>query len=98
MNEDTVTVTIKGVIHYFNGNELLSPAQEAIIFLNAITINKLQKQIGELNKIINLLNKDIKLHIKAKNESDELLNPVRESLNKMTAEHGKLLRKMKRNK
>jgi hypothetical protein len=40
MNEDTVTVTIKGVIHYFNGNELLSPAQEAIIFLNAIDLEE----------------------------------------------------------
>ena len=64
----------------------------------SVTINKLQKHIVELNRIINFLNKDIKLHIKAKNESDELLNPVRESLNKMTAEHGKLLRKIKRNK
>ncbi|HHZ71189.1 MAG TPA: hypothetical protein EYN54_13140 [Methylococcaceae bacterium] len=63
----------------------------------SITINKLQKQIGELQKVISLLNKDVKLHIKQKQQSDELLNPVRESLNKMTAEHGKLLRKMKRN-
>lgn len=36
MNEDTVTVIIKGVPHYFNGNELISPAQEAILFLMAI--------------------------------------------------------------
>lgn len=63
----------------------------------SITINKLQKQICELQEIISLLNKDVKLHIKQKQQSDELLNPVRESLNKMTAEHGKLLRKMKRN-
>jgi len=63
----------------------------------SITINKLQKQIGELQKIISLLNNDVKLHIKQKQQSDELLNPVRESLNKMTAEHGKLLKKMKRN-
>ena len=63
----------------------------------SITINKLQKQIGELQNIISLLNKDVKLHIKQKQQSDELLNPVRASLNKMTAEHGKLLRKMKRN-
>lgn len=33
MNEDTVTVTIKGVPHYFNGDEITSPAQEAILFL-----------------------------------------------------------------
>lgn len=51
----------------------------------------------KLEGIISLLNKDIKLHIKAKQESDELLTPVKDSLNKMTAEHGKLLRKMKRN-
>ena len=36
MNEHTVTVTIKGVTHYFNGNEITSPAQEAILFLMAI--------------------------------------------------------------
>ena len=63
----------------------------------SITINKLQKQIGELQKVISLLNKDVKLHIKQKQQSDEQLSPVRESLNKMAAEHGKLLRKMKRN-
>jgi hypothetical protein len=64
----------------------------------SITINKLQKQIGELQKVIAILHKDVKLQIKQKQESEELLNPIRESLNKMTAEHGKLLRKMKRNK
>ena len=63
----------------------------------SITINKLQKQIGELQKIITLLHMDVKLQIKQKQQSDDLLNPVRESLNKMTAEHGKLLKKMKRN-
>ena len=63
----------------------------------SITINKLQKQIGELQKIITLLHMDVKLQIKQKQQSDDLLNPVRESLNKMTAEHGKLLRKIKRN-
>ena len=40
MNEDTVTVTIKGIPHYFNGDELLSPAQEAIIFLNAVDLEE----------------------------------------------------------
>ena len=40
MNSETITVTIKGVIHYFNGNELLSPAQEAIVFLNAIDLEE----------------------------------------------------------
>ena len=33
MNEHKVTVTIKGVTHFFNGDEITSPAQEAILFL-----------------------------------------------------------------
>ena len=33
MNEHTVTITIKGVPHYFNGDEITSPMQEAILFL-----------------------------------------------------------------
>lgn len=33
MNEDTVTITIKGSPHYFYGNELTTPEQEAIEFL-----------------------------------------------------------------
>jgi hypothetical protein len=33
MNEDTVTVTIKGVPHYFNGDEITSASQQAILFL-----------------------------------------------------------------
>tara|TARA_R110000850_G_scaffold217860_1_gene343447 strand:+ start:392 stop:523 length:132 start_codon:yes stop_codon:yes gene_type:complete len=36
MNEDTVTVIIKGVEHYFNGDEITSPSQEAILFLMEI--------------------------------------------------------------
>ena len=36
MNEDTVTVTIKGVPNYFNGDEITSPSQQAILFLMAI--------------------------------------------------------------
>ena len=36
MSEDTVTVTIKGVPHYFNGDEITSPSQEAILFLMEI--------------------------------------------------------------
>ena len=36
MNKDTVTVTIKGVPHYFNGNEITSPSQQAILFLMEI--------------------------------------------------------------
>ena len=33
MNEETVTITIKGVDHYFNGDDITSPMQEAILFL-----------------------------------------------------------------
>ena len=33
MSEETVTVTIKGVKHFFHGNELISATQEAISFL-----------------------------------------------------------------
>ncbi len=33
MSESTVTVIIKGVPHYFNGDELTSPEQQAILFL-----------------------------------------------------------------
>ena len=36
MSEDTVTVTIKGVSHYFNGDEITSPSQQAILFLMEI--------------------------------------------------------------
>ena len=33
MNSETVTVIIKGVKRYFNGDDLTSAEQEAIIFL-----------------------------------------------------------------
>lgn len=33
MDESTVTVTIKGIPYYFNGDELTSPEQQAILFL-----------------------------------------------------------------
>lgn len=36
MNSETVTITIKGVPHYFNGDELTSPAQQAILFLQKL--------------------------------------------------------------
>ena len=36
MSEDTVTVTIKGVPHYFNCDEITSPLQQAILFLMEI--------------------------------------------------------------
>ncbi len=40
MNESTVTVTIKGVPHYFNGDELTSPEQQAILFLKELDKEK----------------------------------------------------------
>jgi len=36
MSSETVTVIIKGVPHYFNGDELTSPAQQAILFLQEL--------------------------------------------------------------
>ena len=33
MNEETVTVTIKGVKYFFNGDVITSSIQEAILFL-----------------------------------------------------------------
>jgi len=36
MDSQTITITIKGVPHYFNGDELTSPEQQAIIFLRSI--------------------------------------------------------------
>ena len=36
MNSETITITIKGVPHYFNGDELTSPEQQAILFLKEI--------------------------------------------------------------
>ena len=63
----------------------------------SLTINKLQKRIGELESKLSAQTKEIALHIKAKQQSDDQLSPVRSALNKMTAEYGKLLRKVKRN-
>ena len=40
MNENTVTVIIKGVTHYFNGDEVTSPEQEAILFLQLLDSEK----------------------------------------------------------
>ena len=40
MNELTVTVTIKGVPYYFNGDELTSPEQQAILFLKELDKEK----------------------------------------------------------
>tara|TARA_R110002049_G_scaffold148026_1_gene310910 strand:+ start:223 stop:351 length:129 start_codon:yes stop_codon:yes gene_type:complete len=36
MDSQTITITIKGVPHYFNGDELTSPEQQAILFLRQI--------------------------------------------------------------
>lgn len=36
MNDETITVTVKGVPHYFNGDDLTSPAQQAILFLQEL--------------------------------------------------------------
>jgi len=36
MDSQTITITIKGVPHYFNGDELTSPIQQAILFLRSI--------------------------------------------------------------
>ena len=36
MDSEIITVTVKGVKHYFNGDELTSPGQQAILFLRQI--------------------------------------------------------------
>ena len=36
MGSDTITITIKGVPHYFDGDELTSPEQQAILFLREL--------------------------------------------------------------
>lgn len=36
MGSETITIIIKGVPHYFNGDELTSPEQQAILFLREI--------------------------------------------------------------
>ena len=36
MNSETITITIKGVPHYFNGDELTSAAQQAVLFLQEL--------------------------------------------------------------
>ena len=40
MNSETVTITIKGVPHYFNGNELISAERQAIEFLQSLSESK----------------------------------------------------------
>ena len=36
MDSETITVTVKGVPHYFSGDELTSPEQQAVLFLREI--------------------------------------------------------------
>ena len=36
MDSETITVTVRGVKHYFIGDELTSPEQQAILFLRQI--------------------------------------------------------------
>ncbi len=43
MNSQTITVTVKGIKHYFNGDELTSPEQQAIIFLKSINKDALDE-------------------------------------------------------
>ena len=64
----------------------------------SVTINKLQKRIGELETILHFKNTEIKNCVNEKNIAIEALAPTKESLNRMTAENGKLLRKIKRSK
>tara|TARA_R110002020_G_scaffold467655_1_gene691358 strand:+ start:2060 stop:2191 length:132 start_codon:yes stop_codon:yes gene_type:complete len=40
MSEETIIITVKGVKHYFNGNELISPAREAMCFLEALALEE----------------------------------------------------------
>jgi len=40
MDSETITVTVKGVPHYFNGDELTSPEQQAILFLKELDQEK----------------------------------------------------------
>lgn len=60
------------------------------------TINKLTKQITDLTHKLGAQRKEIAMLLKRAQESDNQLEPVKKSLNLMTAAHGKLLRKTKR--
>ena len=60
------------------------------------TIKKLQKQISELQLTLRSRNREVALCIKEKQEAESQLLPTKKSLNIMTAEHSKLLRKIKR--
>ena len=62
------------------------------------TINKLRIKVSELERMVNVKNIEIKILIAQRNHSDEQLSPVKNSLNMMTAAHGKLLKKLAREK
>ena len=36
MDDETITITVKGVPHYFNGDELTSPVHDAMAFLSLL--------------------------------------------------------------
>ena len=36
MNSNTITIIVKGVPYYFDGDDLTSPEQQAILFLKQI--------------------------------------------------------------
>ena len=40
MNADTITIIIKGVEYYFNGDDLISPEREAIEYLTKFAEDK----------------------------------------------------------
>lgn len=42
MDSETITVTVKGVPHYFNGDELTSPAQQAILYLQELDYKEVE--------------------------------------------------------
>ena len=62
----------------------------------SLTINKLQKRIGELESILSAKDREIRLCIKEKNAAVDALSPTKNSLNRVTAELSKLKRKTKR--
>jgi len=60
------------------------------------TIRKLQIQLGEKDKKIAQLERDKEIYLNRALLSESDIIPVRKSLNSMTAEKGKLIRKLKR--
>ena len=61
-----------------------------------VTINKLQRAVGKLQSLLGERKNEV---INARKERDaalEQLQPVKQSLERLTAEHGKVLRKLAR--